>query len=155
MGSTPSILIIGSNEAPDLLELRRAFSQAGVANPLHFFKSDREAMQYLEEAGVHADRRDPAPGVILVDLDQPGRFDLLTRIRRRFPGGGLLVVALTRLEEIRKISRAYALGANSFLTKPVRVGELQELINMFSGYWLVQRLFVQEQDEFVASERYA
>ena len=49
----------------------------------------------------------------------------------------MLLVALTRLEEVRKISRAYALGANSFLTKPVNASELQELIDIFGGYWLV------------------
>jgi hypothetical protein len=29
------------------------------------------------------------------------------------------------------------LGANSFLTKPGNVEELQELVNIFSGYWLL------------------
>ena len=58
--------------------------------------------------------------MILLDLNMPDGdgFDVLTWIRNKYPNGGLLVVVLTRVEEIRKINRAYSLGANSFLTKP-------------------------------------
>ncbi len=64
-------------------------------------------------------------------------FEVLEWIRNKFPNGGLLIVVLTKVEELRKINRAYALGANSFLTKPGSPEEMQELIRIFSGYWLL------------------
>jgi DNA-binding NarL/FixJ family response regulator len=68
-------------------------------------------------------------------------FEVLQWIRNKFPQGGLLVVVLTRVEEIRKINRAYSLGANSFLTKPGNAEELHELIHIFTGYWLLRNTF--------------
>ena len=52
--------------------------------------------------------------------------------------GGLLIVVLSRLDEIRYINRAYELGANSFLTKPGDSTELEDLIRAFNDYWLVR-----------------
>lgn len=128
------------DSSDDFLLLKRAFSKAGVVNPLNWVRSGTEAIKYLSGNGPYADRDAyPIPSVILLDLNMPDGdgFEVLTWIRNKYPSGGLLVVVLTRVEEIRKINRAYSLGANSFLTKPGNVEELQELVNIFSGYWLL------------------
>jgi CheY-like chemotaxis protein len=139
VGSAPSILIV-DDSSDDVLLLRRAFKKAGVANPIQSVKSGCEAIAYLRGVPPFEDRaKHPLPSVILLDLQMPDGdgFEVLQWIRNKFPSGGLLVVVLTRLEEFRKINRAYALGANSFLTKPGSAEELQELIRIFSGYWLL------------------
>jgi CheY-like chemotaxis protein len=137
MGSTPSILIV-DDSSDDFLGLTRAFSRAGIANPIVWLRSGREAISYLDATEPYEDpQSNPVPGVILLDLDMPDRdpFQVLEWIRNKFPNGGLLIVVLTRVEEIRKINRAYSLGANSFLTKPGNVEDLQELVHIFGGYW--------------------
>jgi CheY-like chemotaxis protein len=139
MGTAPCILVV-DDSSDDFLLLKRAFSKAGVVNPVYWVRSGSEAIQYLNGSGPYADRdASPIPSVILLDLNMPDGdgFDVLTWIRNKYPNGGLLVVVLTRVEEIRKINRAYSLGANSFLTKPGNAEELQELVNIFSGYWLL------------------
>lgn len=139
MGNAPSILVV-DDSSDDFLLLKRAFSKAGVVNPLNWVRSGGEAIKYLNGTGAYSDRLAfPIPSVILLDLNMPDGdgFEVLTWIRNKYPSGGLLVVVLTRVEEIRKINRAYSLGANSFLTKPGNAEELQELVNIFSGYWLL------------------
>lgn len=139
MGNAPSILIV-DDSSDDVILLKRAFSRAGVVNPLYWVKSGSEAIKYLRGDSAYSDRESyPLPSVILLDLNMPDGdgFEVLTWIRNKFPNGGLLIVVLTHVEEIRKINRAYSLGANSFLTKPGNPEELQELINIFSGYWLL------------------
>lgn len=139
MARAPSILIV-DDSSDDVVLLKRAFSKSGVANPLHWVKSGREAIRYLGGDAPYDDRSQfPIPSVILLDLNMPDGdgFEVLTWIRNKFPSGGLLVVVLTRVEEIRKINRAYSLGANSFLTKPSNPEELQELIHIFNEYWLL------------------
>jgi|SRR3954468_3539393 CheY-like chemotaxis protein len=139
MGSAPSILLV-DDSSDDVTLLRRAFRKAGVTNPLHWVKSGNDAIAYMDGAPPFSDRIEhPLPNVILLDLNMPDGdgFEVLQWIRAKFPDGGLLVVVLTRLEEINKVNRAYALGANSFLTKPGNVEELEELIEIFSGYWLL------------------
>ena len=147
----PSIFVIDEN-TDDLIALKRAFSNAGVSNPLISVRSNEEASRYLGGAYPYNDRMQyPVPSVILLDLSQHGGFELLAWIRSRFPNGGLLIVALTPLEEVRKISRAYSLGANSFLTKPVNASELQELISIFGDYWLLNGFHQNEQEEEVVN----
>lgn len=139
MGSAPAILIV-DDSSDDVMLLKRAFSRAGVANPIQWVKSGRETIAYLKGVPPFTDRtKNPIPSVILLDLQMPDGdgFEVLQWIRDQFPNGGLLVVVLTRIEELRKVNRAYALGANSFLTKPGSAEELQELIRIFSGYWLL------------------
>lgn len=139
MESARSILIV-DDSSDDVILLKRAFQKAGVVNPLSWVRSGREAILYLKGEPPFDNRAIyPFPSVILLDLNMPDGdgFDVLTWIRNKFPNGGLLVVVLTHVEEIRKINRAYSLGANSFLTKPGDPEELQELINIFSGYWLL------------------
>jgi len=47
---------------------------------------------------------------------------------------------LSRVDEIKNINRAYALGANSFLTKPGDIEELEQLIRSFKDYWLLRNV---------------
>jgi CheY-like chemotaxis protein len=144
----PLILIV-DDSSDDVMLLKRAFARAGVANPLITVSSGQQAIQYLSGQGEFSNRDQyPIPSVILLDLQMPDGdgFDVLQWIRNKFPQGGLLVVVLTRVEEIKKINRAYALGANSFLTKPSNSEELQELINIFRGYWLLRNQYPEKPD---------
>lgn len=109
-------------------------------NPVNWVRSGEESKEFLSGNPPYHDRASfPIPGVILLDLNLPDvdSFELLGWIRRKFPSGGLLIVVLTRPEEIRMINRAYSLGANSFLTKPSHQEQLQELVHIFGGYWLL------------------
>lgn len=136
--------MIVDDSSDDVLLLKRAFYKAGVANPIQSVHSGREAIEYLKGEGNYGDReRYPIPSVILLDLQMPegDGFDVLQWIRKKYPEGGLLVVVLTRVEELKQINRAYALGANSFLTKPGNPEELLELIQIFQGYWLTHNHF--------------
>jgi CheY-like chemotaxis protein len=140
VGSAPSILIV-DDSSDDVLLLKRAFSKAGVINPIYSVHSGHEAIAYLRGDPPYDMRNKyPLPNVILLDLSMPDGdgFEVLQWIRNKFPAGGLLVVVLTRAEELRKVNRAYALGANSFLTKPGNPEDLEGLINIFKGYWLLR-----------------
>jgi CheY-like chemotaxis protein len=158
VGTAPAILIV-DDSSDDVLLLKRAFKKAGVANPIHCVKSGHEAIAYLKAAASFEDHaKHPMPSVILLDLQMPDGdgFDVLQWIRNKFPNGGLLIVVLTRVEELRKINRAYSLGANSFLTKPGNPEELQELIRIFSGYWLLtNRMPAPENSGSLSPDNYA
>jgi CheY-like chemotaxis protein len=143
VGQAPLILIV-EDSSDDVMLLKRAFAKAGVMNPLFTVNSGRQAVRYLSGEEEYADReRFPLPNIILLDLQMPDGdgFDVLRWIRNKFPQGGLLIIVLTRVEEIKKINQAYALGANSFLTKTGDPDELQQLINIFGGYWLLRNQY--------------
>lgn len=124
----------------DQVELvRRAFAKAKIVNPLHVVRSGEEAMVYLEGAGPYQNREEfPLPKLILLDLKMPGitGFDLIRWIRRQPPLSTVRIVVLTASNEIRDVNQSYALGANSFLVKPVNFDDFVRLTQAVEGYWI-------------------
>lgn len=119
--------------------MTRAFAKAGVPNSLHVVNDGREAIQYLSGEGPYGDRAlHPLPQLVLLDLKlrQVSGFDVLRWIRRHAAFTGLMVVVLTSSDHASDIRDSYALGANSFLSKPADPENLTELVQDVVKYWL-------------------
>ena len=130
------ILLVEDTDT-DAQAVTEALKRAGIANPVRRFFNGVEAMahlNYIEEAAAIGP---PPPSVLLLDLKLPGfsGFELLQRIRGRPVFAKTLRVVLSQLDDTHSIKRAYGLGADSFLIKPVTQSELRELVEMFPGYW--------------------
>jgi CheY-like chemotaxis protein len=139
--SKGGLILIADDNPDDLILLERAFNKAGVLNPIHQVRSGRDTIAYLNGDGEFADRtRHPFPRILLLDLHMPhgDGFAVLEWIRNKSLGKDLLIVILSRLDEMKNINRAYSLGANSFLAKPGDPAELNELIRSFHDYWLLK-----------------
>jgi CheY-like chemotaxis protein len=140
MPNNLTILLV-DDSADDRFLLPRAILKAGIANPVQEVTNGSQAIQYFSGQGVYVDReRFPFPGIVLLDLNMPevDGFGVLEWMRSKFLVQGVLVVVLSRQDEMKQVNRAYALGANSFLTKPGHVEELEELIVSFRDYWLLR-----------------
>lgn len=136
-----SVILIADDSTDDLFLLKRSLQQNAVVNPIQEVRSGRQAIAYLNGEGPFADRAQyPFPGILLLDLHMPDGdgFEVLTWIRNKLTTTGLLIIVLSRLDEIKNINRAYALGAKSFLTKPGDPQELQQLIKAFKDYWILR-----------------
>ena len=133
-----SILLVEDN--PDDVELTRiAFEEAKVANLLRVVGDGAEALDYLFARGKHADR-DPAnlPSLVLLDLNLPlldGR-EVLQAIRAEDATRRLPVVVLTTSAEPFDVEQAYALGANSYIQKPVDFERFVDVVRQIGLYWL-------------------
>lgn len=99
-----------------------------------------KAMNYLEGKGVYADRGAyPIPDVILLDLKMPrvNGFEFLEWLRTKSPEDHriipVVVMSSSGLKE--DVDRAYRLGANSYLVKPVSWALFQERIKTLGIYW--------------------
>jgi DNA-binding response OmpR family regulator len=102
--------------------IRRTFAQSGITNPRNLVGSGEEAISYLAGTGSYSDRqRFPLPGLVLLDLKLPGidGFEVLKWIRANSALQDLRVVVLTSCSGIREVHKAYQLGANTFLVKPL------------------------------------
>src|SRR4051812_45474637 len=111
------VVLLVDDDPNDRFLIRRSFQRLGIQNPLLEVGDGAEAISYLEGEGRYADRsKYPFPGILLLDLQMP-RIDglqVLEWIRSKLTVSGLLIIVLSRLDEIRQVNRAYALGANSF-----------------------------------------
>jgi len=136
---TDNRILLVEDDANDILLLQRAFAKAQLADPLHVSDGE-EAIAYLAGKGRYADRaRFPLPVLMLLDLKLPRKsgLEVLDWLRRQPGLGRLAVVVLTSSEERRDVNRAYELGANSYLTKPVAFQELLEIVRRLNVYWLL------------------
>jgi CheY-like chemotaxis protein len=136
----PVVLLV-DDDPNDRFLIRRSFQKLGIENPLIEVTDGVAAIAYLEGQGPYVDRvKYPFPGILLLDLQMP-RMDglqVLEWIRSKLTVTGFLIIVLSRLDEIRQVNRAYALGANSFLTKPGTEEDLHALITAFRDYWILK-----------------
>lgn len=77
------------------------------------------------------------PDLMLLDLKLPKRsgLEVLQEIRSNVKWKKIPVVILTTTSHPDDIERAYELGANSFLSKPLSFAEWNEKIGLFKAYW--------------------
>jgi CheY-like chemotaxis protein len=132
------ILIAEDNE-DEVLLIRRAFRNANVINPLFFVRNGEEVIEYLKGEGRFSNREEyPVPDLLLLDLKMPkvDGFEVLHWVRYQPQLKALRIVVLTNSSDVRDVNRAYRLGANSFLVKPVDFGQFVELSSAILGYWL-------------------
>ena len=135
-----TVLLVDDSD-DDIALIRRSFSKIGCLNPIQVVRSGFDAISYLKGEGEYADRlKHPFPGIILLDLHMPGcdGFEVLKFMRNKLRVQGILIIVLSRLDEIKNINRAYSLGAHSFLMKPGDPDELYEVIKTFHGYWMLK-----------------
>ena len=131
---TGTILIAEDNPG-DAVLLRRAFKQLQIINPLQIVRDGREVLDYLQGLAKFKDRnRFPMPVLLLLDLRMPRMdgFEVLRWLRAR-PRRTYAIVVLTALEQLSGIRRAYRLGADSFLTKPLGLQDLRNLMEGVAG----------------------
>jgi CheY-like chemotaxis protein len=137
--STRPILLVEDNT--DDVELTRiAFAEANIANALTVVGDGAAALDYLFARGAHADRDpDDLPSIVLLDLNLPkvdGR-EVLQAIRSHERTRSLPVVVLTTSGEPFDVEASYALGANSYIRKPVDFGQFVWAVKQVGMYWLV------------------
>ncbi|WP_375403740.1 response regulator [uncultured Sphingomonas sp.] len=138
MDDLSTVLLVEDN--PDDAELiRHAFMKAGVANPLIVVDDGDKAIDYLHGRSIYADRAAfPLPGLFLLDLKLPRRsgFEVLESIRANRPTRNIPVIVLTSSNQANDIERAYELGANSYLVKPIGRDALITMVRSLDAFWL-------------------
>jgi CheY-like chemotaxis protein len=128
----PPILVVEDDVAHAAL-VERVLGHAGLANPVHAVKRGDEALAYLEGEGAG----DGRPALVLLDVHLPGvaGLEVLARLRDRPETADLPVVMFSGSGDSVDINRAFELGANSYLVKPVAFDALLDTIRDLNLPW--------------------
>jgi len=132
------ILLVEDSSSDEKLTLV-AFRRSGVPHEMVVARDGADALDYLERRGKYADR-DPGarPALILLDLKLPrvGGLEVLRRVREDPRTRMIPIVILTASKEEADVARAYSLGANGYVHKPVDFGEFAEGAKTLAQFWL-------------------
>jgi two-component system, chemotaxis family, response regulator Rcp1 len=145
-GDGMAIEVLLVEDSPgDVRLTQEAFREANRAVRLHVAFDGVEAMAFLRREGEHSDA--PRPDLILLDLNLPkmdGR-EVLSLIKTDDDLKLIPTVILTTSESEEDIAQSYALQANCFLSKPVRLDAFESLVKSINDFWLERVKLPQQQ----------
>jgi two-component system response regulator len=139
MSEARPVLLVEDNAMDEELTLR-ALKKSDIARSVHVVRDGAEALDYLFARGAHASRAGaPLPEVVLLDLKLPklDGHEVLRAIRGDERTRLLPVVLLSSSVEDRDRAQSYALGANSYVRKPVDFVEFMDAVRQLGAYGLV------------------
>ena len=134
-----AVILLAEDEEDYVLLIKHAFSQANISSPLHVVWNGQEAIAYLKGTGVYSNRAEyPLPDLLLLDLKMPrvNGFEVLEWIKQQPGLAALRVLVLTSSQDLHDVNRAYQLGANSFLVKPMDFQDVVQLSRLIQEFWL-------------------
>jgi two-component system response regulator len=133
------ILIVEDN--PNDAELTiRALKKNNLANHIFVAENGEEALDFIFSRGVYENRdKSKALKVIFLDLKLPkvSGLEVLKAIKANESTRMLPIVIITSSKEDPDIQEAYALGANSYVVKPVDFDSFIHAISSAGLYWLI------------------
>ena len=137
--SSKAAVILLADDDPDDLEMtRRALVKNNLAGEIFTVGDGEELLDFLRHRGKFAaPARSPTPALILLDLNMPkmdGR-EALAQIKADKALHRIPVVVMTTSTAEQDIVRAYDLGSNSFISKPITLAELVDVTKVLGQYW--------------------
>ncbi len=132
-------ILIADDDADDRFLIHDALRDCNVQNQVLFVEDGEELTDYLNRIGKYSDpNNSPRPGLILLDLNMPRKdgIEALKEIKSNPHLRSIPIVILSTSRADEDISRAYDLGANSFISKPVSYDGLVEAMTSLKLFWL-------------------
>jgi len=128
------ILLVEDNPVDVDLTLR-AFKKRNLNNPIQVARDGEEALAYIQKW----DNGDQVPVVILLDLKMPKveGLDVLKALKTHHKYKTIPVVVLTTSSDDKDIEKAYKLGVNSYIVKPVNFDKFMDVADQIQLYWNV------------------
>ncbi len=133
------ILLIEDNPQDAELAIR-ALRRSNITNTLHVVEDGAEALDLIFCRGAHGGRDfSRPPKVVFLDLKLPKMdgLEVLKAIKLDERTRAIPVVVVSSSRENPDIQAAYALGANSYVVKPVGFDAFLEVMSNLGLYWLL------------------
>jgi len=131
-----SILLAEDN--PNDVELTlTALAEHNLANGVVVVNDGAEALDYLNRRGRHHQRPPGHPVLILLDLKMPkvDGLEVLRTVKQDAELKNIPVVMLTSSREEPDLQRAYELGVNAYVVKPVDFQAFIEAVRQIGVFW--------------------
>lgn len=128
------ILLVDDND-DDVVLVEESFKDSKFVNLMRVVRDGAQALAYLRREGPH--KNAALPGLVLLDINMPGLngFEVLSAMKADPALRTIPVVMLTTSTRDEDVVRSYDGGACSFVSKPVSLEKLKDVIKQFALYW--------------------
>ncbi len=129
-------ILLAEDNPDDILITKRAWSKGLIKNKLYIVNNGEEALEFLYKQGKYSNA--PTPGLMLLDLKMPrvDGFEVLKTVKRDAKLKRLPIIVLTTSNRDKDIQRAFNLGCNSYILKPVDYEKFTEAVETIQKYWM-------------------
>lgn len=136
---SPVAVLLVEDDPADAELTMRALRQGQVRGRVQHVSDGEAALDLLFGRGTHAGRPlMPLPSVVLLDLKLPlvSGVEVLRQLKEDSRTRLIPVVVLTSSAEARDLSACYALGANSYIVKPIDSELFNQTVQRLGVYWV-------------------
>ncbi|SDW48932.1 response regulator [Nitrosomonas communis] len=136
--NTEVIMLVEDNQDDATLTID-ALQANHIRNKIFLAKNGVEALDYLFGQGVYEGRSPiQLPVLMLLDLKLPkvDGLEVLRRVRADEHARLIPIVILTSSNEDEDRLKAYSLGTNSYVRKPVDYDDFLRVAGQLGQYWL-------------------
>ena len=138
MTINPVDILLVEDNSDHVSLIKRSLKSRNIVNNIRVVDDGQAALDYLFRRGTYADpARSPRPHLILLDVRLPkvDGFEVLSQIKKDGVLKDIPVIILTTSDKHEDIEMGYAMGANSYVTKPIDFEEFKQKIADLKIYW--------------------
>lgn len=128
---------MADDDPDDRMLMKDALEENNLPHLIVFVENGEELLDYLHGRGRFAAEKASRPNLIILDLNMPkiDGWGALGYIKSNIELRRIPIIVLTTSKAEEDIVKAYDLGVNSFICKPVRFEELVEIAREIGNYW--------------------
>ena len=132
----PILLVEDDGNDAELVQI--AFKKSNLANPVIVARDGVEALKILRQGRRQANGA-RSPVVVLLDFKMPkmNGLEVLQQIKGDDQLKHIPVVMMTSSCAEPDLQRAYELGVNAYVVKPVEFGAFVEAVKLIGKFWAV------------------
>jgi CheY-like chemotaxis protein len=129
--STSWPVVVAEDSRPDFQLLEAAWQRTGNGHTLVCEPDGIALLERLRLPGMRA-------ALVLMDINMPrmNGLEALAEMKADPRLASIPVVMFSTSPDDDDVRRAYALGASSYVVKPVGLAELVQAVNLMRTYWL-------------------
>ena len=129
-------ILLAEDNLDDILIIKRVWKKGKIKNRLFIVRDGEEAIDFLYKKKTY--KNAPKPSLMLLDLKMPKMdgFEVLQKVREDDSLKNMPIIVLTTSNREKDVNRAYKLGCNSYIIKPVNFDNFIKAIMQIQNYWL-------------------
>ncbi|MCA9472481.1 MAG: response regulator [Nitrospirales bacterium] len=135
MSPRPISILLVEDDDEDIYLTEEALHASKLVIQLDIVKNGEDAIKYLHREAPYGDKM--LPDLIILDLNLPKKngWEVLETIKSNATLRTLPVTILTTSSEDPDVRRAYDMGANSYITKPIGLEAFRSVVHTLEDFW--------------------